>query len=71
VKSAAACAAGPATGAVRPAAGNVTHPIGPRAELMRYYTERWSHHGHDPAMAAVGAGTARYCALADPAPAAR
>ncbi|MEU8844372.1 LLM class flavin-dependent oxidoreductase, partial [Streptomyces roseus] len=39
---------------------NVTHPIGPYAELVRYYRERWEHHGHDPARAVVGAGTAGY-----------
>ncbi|MFF9899656.1 LLM class flavin-dependent oxidoreductase [Streptomyces longispororuber] len=37
---------------------NVTHPIGPYAELIRHYRERWEHHGHDPARIAVGAGTA-------------
>ncbi|MFI9155042.1 LLM class flavin-dependent oxidoreductase [Streptomyces sp. NPDC053367] len=37
---------------------NVTHPIGPYAELIAYYRERWAHHGHDPAALAVGAGTA-------------
>jgi alkanesulfonate monooxygenase SsuD/methylene tetrahydromethanopterin reductase-like flavin-dependent oxidoreductase (luciferase family) len=41
---------------------NVTNPIGPYAELVRYYRERWSHYGHDPALAAVGAGTAGYYA---------
>jgi alkanesulfonate monooxygenase SsuD/methylene tetrahydromethanopterin reductase-like flavin-dependent oxidoreductase (luciferase family) len=41
---------------------NVTNPIGPYAELVRYYRERWSHYGHDPAMVAVGAGTAGYYA---------
>ncbi|MFJ9344725.1 LLM class flavin-dependent oxidoreductase [Streptomyces sp. NPDC101733] len=39
---------------------NVTHPIGPYAELIRHYRERWEHHGHDPAHAVVGAGTAGY-----------
>ncbi|WP_031151795.1 LLM class flavin-dependent oxidoreductase [Streptomyces erythrochromogenes] len=39
---------------------NVTHPIGPYAELIRYYRERWEHYGHDPAHAVVGAGTAGY-----------
>jgi len=58
-------------GAVTPAAGDVTHPMGPHAELMRYDRERWSHHGHDPAKAAAGAGSAGYRAPADPAPAAR
>ncbi|MFF5028670.1 LLM class flavin-dependent oxidoreductase [Streptomyces collinus] len=39
---------------------NVTHPIEPYAELIRHYRERWAHHGHDPALATVGAGTAGY-----------
>ncbi|WP_371619385.1 LLM class flavin-dependent oxidoreductase [Streptomyces sp. NBC_00454] len=39
---------------------NVTHPVEPYAELVRYYRERWEYHGHDPALAAVGAGTAGY-----------
>jgi alkanesulfonate monooxygenase SsuD/methylene tetrahydromethanopterin reductase-like flavin-dependent oxidoreductase (luciferase family) len=39
---------------------NVTNPIGPYAELIRYYRERWVHYGHDPAAIAVGAGTAGY-----------
>ncbi|GGS39530.1 LLM class flavin-dependent oxidoreductase [Streptomyces griseoviridis] len=37
---------------------NVTHPVEPYADLVRYYRERWAHHGHDPAAVAVGAGTA-------------
>ncbi|SEF15472.1 LLM class flavin-dependent oxidoreductase [Streptomyces sp. Ag109_O5-10] len=37
---------------------NVTNPIEPYAELIRYYRERWRHYGHDPAGIAVGAGTA-------------
>ncbi|MFI8528858.1 LLM class flavin-dependent oxidoreductase [Streptomyces aquilus] len=37
---------------------NVTHPMEPYAELIRYYRERWQHYGHDPADIAVGAGTA-------------
>ncbi|WP_449348457.1 LLM class flavin-dependent oxidoreductase [Streptomyces shaanxiensis] len=37
---------------------NVTNPIEPYAELIRYYRERWEHYGHDPARIAVGAGTA-------------
>ncbi|MFD0312709.1 LLM class flavin-dependent oxidoreductase [Streptomyces flavalbus] len=37
---------------------NVTHPIEPYAELIRYYRERWAFYGHDPARIAVGAGTA-------------
>jgi hypothetical protein len=54
-----------------PAAGHVTHPMGSRVEHKRYYTKRWSLRGHDPVMAAALAGTARYRAPADPAPAAR
>ena len=41
---------------------NVTNPIEPYAELVRYYRERWAHYGHDPASAVVGAGTAGYYA---------
>ena len=41
---------------------NVSNPIEPYAELVRYYRERWAHHGHDPADAVVGAGTAGYYA---------
>ncbi|WP_328937010.1 LLM class flavin-dependent oxidoreductase [Streptomyces tauricus] len=41
---------------------NVSNPIEPYAELIRYYRERWEHHGHDPARIAVGAGTAGYYA---------
>jgi alkanesulfonate monooxygenase SsuD/methylene tetrahydromethanopterin reductase-like flavin-dependent oxidoreductase (luciferase family) len=41
---------------------NVTNPIGPYAELVRYYRERWAYYGHDPALAAVGAGSAGYYA---------
>jgi alkanesulfonate monooxygenase SsuD/methylene tetrahydromethanopterin reductase-like flavin-dependent oxidoreductase (luciferase family) len=37
---------------------NVTNPIEPYAELIRYYRERWSDHGHEPADALVGAGSA-------------
>ncbi|MCS0599685.1 LLM class flavin-dependent oxidoreductase [Streptomyces sp. LP11] len=37
---------------------NVTHAIEPYAELIRYYRERWEHHGHDPARITVGAGSA-------------
>ncbi|TDT42057.1 alkanesulfonate monooxygenase SsuD/methylene tetrahydromethanopterin reductase-like flavin-dependent oxidoreductase (luciferase family) [Streptomyces sp. BK208] len=37
---------------------NVTNPVEPYAELIRYYRERWEFHGHDPAKLAVGAGTA-------------
>ncbi|MFG1924448.1 LLM class flavin-dependent oxidoreductase [Cryptosporangium sp. NPDC048952] len=39
---------------------NVTNPVEPYAELVRYYRERLAHHGHDPATAIVGAGTAGY-----------
>ncbi len=39
---------------------NVTNPIEPYAELVRHYRERWEAYGHDPALAAVGAGTAGY-----------
>lgn len=41
---------------------NVTNPIEPYAELVRYYRERWVHHGHDPADIVVGAGSAGYYA---------
>ncbi|MGW3409210.1 LLM class flavin-dependent oxidoreductase [Streptomyces sp. NPDC000888] len=41
---------------------NVTNPIEPYAELIRYYRERWEFHGHDPDRIAVGAGTAGYYA---------
>jgi alkanesulfonate monooxygenase SsuD/methylene tetrahydromethanopterin reductase-like flavin-dependent oxidoreductase (luciferase family) len=41
---------------------NVTNPIEPYAELIRYYRERWAHYGHDPAGIAVGAGSAGYYA---------
>jgi alkanesulfonate monooxygenase SsuD/methylene tetrahydromethanopterin reductase-like flavin-dependent oxidoreductase (luciferase family) len=37
---------------------NVSNPIEPYAELIRYYRERWAHYGHDPAEALVGAGSA-------------
>ncbi|MER6816071.1 LLM class flavin-dependent oxidoreductase [Spirillospora sp. NPDC000708] len=37
---------------------NVTNPVEPYAELVSHYRERWAHHGHDPADALVGAGTA-------------
>ncbi|WP_280445818.1 LLM class flavin-dependent oxidoreductase [Nocardia brasiliensis] len=39
---------------------NVTYSIEPYAELVRYYRERWAFHGHDPAAALVGAGTAGF-----------
>jgi alkanesulfonate monooxygenase SsuD/methylene tetrahydromethanopterin reductase-like flavin-dependent oxidoreductase (luciferase family) len=41
---------------------NVTNPIEPYAELVRYYRERWDHYGHNPLDAVVGAGTAGYYA---------
>ena len=41
---------------------NVTNPIEPYAELVRYYRERWEFYGHDPAAIAVGAGSAGYYA---------
>ena len=41
---------------------NVTNSIEPYAELIDYYRERWAFHGHDPADAVVGAGTAGYYA---------
>jgi alkanesulfonate monooxygenase SsuD/methylene tetrahydromethanopterin reductase-like flavin-dependent oxidoreductase (luciferase family) len=41
---------------------NVTNPIEPYAELVRYYRKRWVHYGHDPADAVIGAGTAGYYA---------
>ncbi|MEV6219449.1 LLM class flavin-dependent oxidoreductase [Nocardia sp. NPDC051833] len=39
---------------------NVTNPIEPYAELVRHYREQWAEHGHDPADALVGAGTAGF-----------
>ena len=39
---------------------NVTNPIEPYAELIRFYRERWAAYGRDPADAIVGAGTAGY-----------
>jgi alkanesulfonate monooxygenase SsuD/methylene tetrahydromethanopterin reductase-like flavin-dependent oxidoreductase (luciferase family) len=41
---------------------NVTNPIEPYAELVRYYRERMAHYGHDSASVVVGAGTAGYYA---------
>ena len=41
---------------------NVTNPIEPYAELVRYYRQQWEHYGHDPARAVVGAGTAGFYA---------
>lgn len=39
---------------------NVTNPIEPYAELVRYYRDRFAHYGHNPADALVGAGTAGF-----------
>ncbi|GAA4978762.1 LLM class flavin-dependent oxidoreductase [Yinghuangia aomiensis] len=39
---------------------NGGRPIGPYAELIRHYRERWVFHGHNPDDALVGAGTAGY-----------
>lgn len=39
---------------------NVSNTIEPYAELIDHYREQWVAHGHDPAMAVVGAGTAGY-----------
>jgi alkanesulfonate monooxygenase SsuD/methylene tetrahydromethanopterin reductase-like flavin-dependent oxidoreductase (luciferase family) len=39
---------------------NVTNPIEPYAELIRYYREQWVANGHDPADALVGAGSAGF-----------
>ncbi|MBW8486779.1 LLM class flavin-dependent oxidoreductase [Actinomadura parmotrematis] len=39
---------------------NVTNPVEPYAELVAHYRERWAHHGHDPADALVGAGSAGF-----------
>ena len=44
---------------------NVTNPIEPYAELVRYYRERWAFHGRDPGEALVGAGSAGYYAAND------
>ncbi|WP_433305223.1 LLM class flavin-dependent oxidoreductase [Actinoplanes sp. CA-030573] len=39
---------------------NVTNPIEPYAALVDHYRERWAFHGHDPAGARVGAGSAGF-----------
>lgn len=44
---------------------NVTYPIEPYAELVDHYRERWAAHGHDPADALVGAGTAGFYVARD------
>ncbi|MEN8651439.1 LLM class flavin-dependent oxidoreductase [Streptomyces sp. 21So2-11] len=41
---------------------NVTNPIEPYAELIRYYRQQWAHYGHPPDQAVVAAGTAGYYA---------
>ena len=41
---------------------NVTNAIEPYAELVDFYRERWAAHGHDPADAVIGAGSAGYYA---------
>lgn len=41
---------------------NVTNPIEPYADLVRYYRERWEQYGHDPAAITVGAGSAGFFA---------
>jgi alkanesulfonate monooxygenase SsuD/methylene tetrahydromethanopterin reductase-like flavin-dependent oxidoreductase (luciferase family) len=41
---------------------NVTNPVEPYAELVRYYRERWEFYGRDAADALVGAGTAGFYA---------
>ncbi|MFC3499733.1 LLM class flavin-dependent oxidoreductase [Micromonospora krabiensis] len=41
---------------------NVTNTIEPYAALIDHYRERWTHYGHDPADALVGAGTAGFYA---------
>ncbi|MBY8855973.1 LLM class flavin-dependent oxidoreductase [Nocardia sp. CA2R105] len=44
---------------------NVTNPIEPYAELIAHYRQRWAAHGHDPAEALVGAGTAGFYVTRD------
>jgi alkanesulfonate monooxygenase SsuD/methylene tetrahydromethanopterin reductase-like flavin-dependent oxidoreductase (luciferase family) len=44
---------------------NVTNPIEPYAELIRYYRERWTHYGHDPSDIVVGAGSAGFYTARD------
>lgn len=39
---------------------NVTNPVEPYAELVAHYRERLAFHGHDPATALVGAGSAGF-----------
>jgi alkanesulfonate monooxygenase SsuD/methylene tetrahydromethanopterin reductase-like flavin-dependent oxidoreductase (luciferase family) len=39
---------------------NVSNPIGPYAELVRHYRQRWEFYGHPPQDALVGAGTAGF-----------
>jgi alkanesulfonate monooxygenase SsuD/methylene tetrahydromethanopterin reductase-like flavin-dependent oxidoreductase (luciferase family) len=39
---------------------NVTYPVEPYAELVRYYRQQWESYGHRPQDAVVGAGTAGF-----------
>ncbi|MER7283051.1 LLM class flavin-dependent oxidoreductase [Dactylosporangium sp. NPDC000244] len=39
---------------------NVTNPVEPYEELVNHYRERLAFHGHDPATALVGAGSAGF-----------
>jgi alkanesulfonate monooxygenase SsuD/methylene tetrahydromethanopterin reductase-like flavin-dependent oxidoreductase (luciferase family) len=39
---------------------NVSNPVGPYAELVRHYRQRWNFYGHRPEDALVGAGTAGF-----------
>jgi alkanesulfonate monooxygenase SsuD/methylene tetrahydromethanopterin reductase-like flavin-dependent oxidoreductase (luciferase family) len=41
---------------------NVSNPVEPYAELVRYYRQRWQFHGRDPADILIGAGSAGYYA---------
>jgi hypothetical protein len=36
---------------------NVTNPIGPYAELVRYYREQWARYGHEQFAEAAFAGS--------------
>lgn len=45
---------------------NVTGPIDQYADLIDHYRERLAHHGHDPATALIGAGTAGLYVHRDP-----
>lgn len=39
---------------------NVSNPVEPYAELVRYYRQQWEFYGHQPEDALVGAGTAGF-----------